>query len=149
MAENVDGALPNKPKSRKLWMLVAVLVVVVAGDLAFRILGYFVKPKPVGAASAAHNPSSESEKKAAAESSKPAKTEIKAIAEGTPSPRASRTPEELAKARASTPQPDDEKPILFIGGAQAIYSGDVPQNIQYVALGHLHRKQIIDNEPLN
>lgn len=44
-------------------------------------------------------------------------------------------------------EPEDEKPILFIGGAQAIYSNDIPSEIQYVALGHLHRKQTIDKEP--
>ncbi len=44
-------------------------------------------------------------------------------------------------------EPDDEKPILFIGGAQAIYSGNVPSQVQYVALGHLHRKQTIDKHP--
>ncbi len=44
-------------------------------------------------------------------------------------------------------EPDDEKPILFIGGAQAIYSGNVPKQMQYVALGHLHRKQTIDKQP--
>jgi exonuclease SbcD len=44
-------------------------------------------------------------------------------------------------------EPEDEKPILFIGGAQAIYSNDIPSEIQYVALGHLHRKQTIEKEP--
>lgn len=44
-------------------------------------------------------------------------------------------------------EPDDEKPILHIGGAQAIYSENIPGEIQYVALGHLHRKQIIDSRP--
>ncbi len=43
-------------------------------------------------------------------------------------------------------EPDDEKPILYIGGAQAILSKDVPPEIQYVALGHLHRKQVIDRQ---
>jgi len=38
-------------------------------------------------------------------------------------------------------EPDDEKPILHIGGSQAIYSKNLPNNIQYAALGHLHRKQ--------
>lgn len=42
-------------------------------------------------------------------------------------------------------EPDDEKPILHIGGAQAIYSSSIPHQIQYTALGHLHRKQIIDD----
>ncbi|MBI5218015.1 MAG: exonuclease subunit SbcD [Bacteroidia bacterium] len=44
-------------------------------------------------------------------------------------------------------EPEEEKPILFIGGAQAIYTENIPENIQYVALGHLHRKQIIDSLP--
>lgn len=44
-------------------------------------------------------------------------------------------------------EPDDEKPILYIGGAQAIFSNDIPPEIQYVALGHLHRKQLIDRQP--
>ena len=42
---------------------------------------------------------------------------------------------------------DDEKSILYVGGAQAIYSENIPKNIQYVALGHLHRKQTIDDNP--
>ena len=47
-------------------------------------------------------------------------------------------------------EPDDEKPILHIGGAQAIYSSSIPNEIQYTALGHLHRKQIVDdtNSPI-
>jgi exonuclease SbcD len=40
-------------------------------------------------------------------------------------------------------EPDDEKPILHVGGAQAIYTDNFPEAIQYVALGHLHRKQLI------
>jgi exonuclease SbcD len=43
---------------------------------------------------------------------------------------------------ASLPkEPDDEKPILYVGGAQPVYSADIPSQIQYVALGHLHRYQ--------
>jgi len=42
---------------------------------------------------------------------------------------------------------DDEKSILYVGGAQAIYSENIPKSIQYVALGHLHRKQVIDEKP--
>jgi len=41
-------------------------------------------------------------------------------------------------------EPEDEKPILHVGGAQAIYSENIPEQIQYTALGHLHRKQIVD-----
>ena len=54
----------------------------------------------------------------------------------------------MVKEGAEQPlEPEDEKPILFVGGAQAIYSADVPDTVQYVALGHLHRKQIIDTVP--
>lgn len=44
-------------------------------------------------------------------------------------------------------EPDDEKPILHIGGTQAVYSENVPEQMQYVALGHLHAKQIVDIHP--
>jgi DNA repair protein SbcD/Mre11 len=36
-------------------------------------------------------------------------------------------------------EPEDEKPILHIGGAQAVYTSNIPSKIQYAALGHLHR----------
>lgn len=44
-------------------------------------------------------------------------------------------------------EPDDEKPILHVGGAQAIYSSNFPQGLDYVALGHLHRKHAVVKEP--
>lgn len=44
-------------------------------------------------------------------------------------------------------EPHDEKPILHIGGAQEIYSQNIPLQMQYVALGHLHRYQVIDDKP--
>lgn len=44
-------------------------------------------------------------------------------------------------------EPDDERPILHIGGAQAIYSENFPAQIQYVALGHLHRYQTVSKQP--
>jgi exonuclease SbcD len=40
-------------------------------------------------------------------------------------------------------EPEDEKPILYVGGAQPVFTSDIPKNIQYVALGHLHRYQEI------
>ncbi len=51
--------------------------------------------------------------------------------------------------KGSTPpeEPDDERPILHIGGAQAIYSENIPVQMQYAALGHLHRYQVIDTRP--
>lgn len=36
-------------------------------------------------------------------------------------------------------EPDDEKPILHVGGAQVIYPENIPPQVQYTALGHLHR----------
>ena len=42
---------------------------------------------------------------------------------------------------------EGEKSILHIGGAQAIFSENIPQQIQYVALGHLHRYHEIDKKP--
>lgn len=45
-------------------------------------------------------------------------------------------------------EPDDEKPILDLGGAQAIFTNNLPNKIQYVALGHLHRRIVSsDDDP--
>ena len=44
-------------------------------------------------------------------------------------------------------EPEDEKPILHVGGAQAIYSENIPKQIQYTALGHLHRMHRVDAKP--
>ena len=51
------------------------------------------------------------------------------------------------KGQPPSEEPEDEKPILYIGGAQAVYSEDIPAQIQYVALGHLHRYQLIADKP--
>lgn len=51
------------------------------------------------------------------------------------------------KGAALAEEPEDEKPILHVGGAQVIYSENIPPQIQYTALGHLHRKQTIDTNP--
>ncbi len=54
----------------------------------------------------------------------------------------------IARKGAALPEePEDEKPILHVGGAQVIYSENIPPRIQYAAAGHLHRKQIIDTNP--
>ncbi len=47
----------------------------------------------------------------------------------------------------SPEEPDDEKPILHIGGASAVFTEDVPKQMQYVALGHLHRYQTVSATP--
>lgn len=44
-------------------------------------------------------------------------------------------------------EPEGERSILHVGGASAVYSSDVPAQMQYVALGHLHRYQLIDSQP--
>jgi exonuclease SbcD len=41
-------------------------------------------------------------------------------------------------------EPDDEKPIVHVGGAQIIYTDAIPAKIQYTALGHLHRHHWVD-----
>ena len=51
-------------------------------------------------------------------------------------------------AKGSTPpeEPEDERPILHIGGAQALYTENIPSQIQYTALGHLHRQHFVGKE---
>ncbi|RLC48921.1 MAG: exonuclease sbcCD subunit D [Candidatus Cloacimonadota bacterium] len=53
----------------------------------------------------------------------------------------------MKKGEKPPEEPEDEKPILQIGGAQVIYTENIPYNIQYVAMGHLHRKQMISSHP--
>jgi DNA repair protein SbcD/Mre11 len=43
-------------------------------------------------------------------------------------------------------EPEDERPI-FVGGAGAVFTDCFPFELQYVALGHLHRQQVIAMEP--
>ena len=42
---------------------------------------------------------------------------------------------------------DDERSILQIGGASMVYTDMVPPQVQYVALGHLHRHQEMGGGP--
>lgn len=44
-------------------------------------------------------------------------------------------------------EPEEEKPINHVGGSQAIFSSNVPKQVQYVALGHLHRPFKMDDAP--
>lgn len=44
-------------------------------------------------------------------------------------------------------EPEEERPILHIGGAQAIYTENFPKELHYVALGHLHRYHRVDKNP--
>jgi len=45
------------------------------------------------------------------------------------------------------PEPESERPILHVGGTQAIYTKNLPSQIQYAALGHLHRYHTCDKQP--
>ena len=40
-------------------------------------------------------------------------------------------------------EPESERPILHVGGTQALYTSNIPDQVQYSALGHLHRYQIL------
>jgi exonuclease SbcD len=53
----------------------------------------------------------------------------------------------MKKGGEKVEEPESEKPILHLGGAQAIYTENIPRQIQYTALGHLHRKQIVSEKP--
>jgi DNA repair protein SbcD/Mre11 len=44
------------------------------------------------------------------------------------------------------PEPESERSILHVGGAQALFTKNIPQQIQYAALGHLHRYHAVDRE---
>jgi exonuclease SbcD len=45
----------------------------------------------------------------------------------------------MEKGGPQPEEPEDEKPILHMGGAQAIFTESIPEHVQYAALGHLHR----------
>lgn len=51
------------------------------------------------------------------------------------------------KGAALPEESDDEKPILHVGGAQVIYPENIPEQVQYTALGHLHRMHRVDSQP--
>ncbi len=57
----------------------------------------------------------------------------------------------LYMVQADGPRPeepiDEEKPIVLPGGLSEVFTNSIPKGVDYVALGHLHRRQIISNEP--
>jgi len=61
MADNNETP-QEKSKGSKLWILIAALVLVVAGDLTFRVLSYFSAPKTSAQAAEGGNKKSEPEK---------------------------------------------------------------------------------------
>lgn len=52
--------------------------------------------------------------------------------------------------KGTAPEEDEGEKSIMIGGAQAIFTQNVPKEIQYVALGHLHRYQDLgtENQPI-
>lgn len=53
----------------------------------------------------------------------------------------------MKKGTTPPEEPEDERPIAMLGGAQAIFSENLPTQIQYAALGHLHGFLQIDSNP--
>ena len=45
------------------------------------------------------------------------------------------------------PESDDERSIVNLGGAEAILSGSIPEQIQYAALGHIHKHWKVASKP--
>jgi exonuclease SbcD len=46
------------------------------------------------------------------------------------------------------PEPESERPILHVGGTQALFTQSIPTKIQYAALGHLHRYHAVSKSPI-
>lgn len=44
-------------------------------------------------------------------------------------------------------EPESERPILHVGGTQSLFTQQLPSQIQYAALGHLHRYQTVSSAP--
>ncbi|WP_198673001.1 metallophosphoesterase family protein [Algoriphagus litoralis] len=45
-------------------------------------------------------------------------------------------------------EPESERPILHVGGTQALFTDHLPTQIQYVALGHLHRYHAVSHSSI-
>lgn len=45
-------------------------------------------------------------------------------------------------------EPESERPILHVGGTQALFTQNIPNQIQYAALGHLHRYHAVGHESI-
>ena len=52
----------------------------------------------------------------------------------------------VKKGEPSPAEPEEEKPILHLGGVKPVFSSDLPNSLQYAGLGHLHKMQNIDSE---
>lgn len=45
-------------------------------------------------------------------------------------------------------EPESERPILHVGGTQALFTHNIPNQIQYAALGHLHRYHSVGHDTI-
>lgn len=45
-------------------------------------------------------------------------------------------------------EPESERPILHLGGTQALFTQNIPNQIQYAALGHLHRYHAVSHDTI-
>ena len=45
-------------------------------------------------------------------------------------------------------EPESERPILHVGGTQALFTRNIPSQIQYAALGHLHRYHAVGHDSI-
>ncbi|EAZ81217.1 metallophosphoesterase family protein [Algoriphagus machipongonensis] len=53
---------------------------------------------------------------------------------------------ESSVAIGTEAEPESERPILHVGGTQALFTKNIPSQIQYAALGHLHRYHSVGHE---
>jgi exonuclease SbcD len=54
---------------------------------------------------------------------------------------------EEGSTTAPDAEPESERPILHVGGTQSLFTQQLPSQIQYAALGHLHRYQTVSKSP--
>lgn len=45
-------------------------------------------------------------------------------------------------------EPESERPILHVGGTQALFTNSIPKQIHYAALGHLHRYHAVSHDTI-
>ncbi len=45
-------------------------------------------------------------------------------------------------------EPESERPIVHVGGTQALFTKNLPSQVQYAALGHLHRYHAVSKDPM-
>lgn len=53
----------------------------------------------------------------------------------------------MSSGGTQVPEPDEERSILHPGGLELIDAALIPQQVQYTALGHLHRPSEVQSEP--